>query len=257
MARKNIWMLSVSAGLVVLLLAGIGIYRTSMHRQRMQAQQIRSLQQENKIGILKAAAQAEDNERSRLARELHDGIGGMLSASIMRFSTLANGNGAVAAQPAYHEAMHLLEGMGDEIRKTAHNLMPDILLQQDLPDALRTYCNTVQEGGSMQVNFQAYGVFTELPPDFRLNVYRIVQELLRNAARHAHASRVLEQLMNSAAAFTITVEDNGVGFDPAQGSAGLGLHNLRTRVESLDGQLTIDSAPGKGTSVFIEFNKGQ
>ena len=254
LVRKNIWILSIGGGVLLLLLAALGMYRTTLHKQRLQAEQIKSLEQENKIGILKAAVQGEDNERGRIARELHDGIGGMLSAAMMRFSAMHHDDKLITQVPAYKEAMDILEEMGDEIRKTAHNLMPDVLLKQNLQDAVRSYCNAMQEGGTLQIDFQNYGSFDDLNEDFKLNVYRIVQELLKNVMQHANASHVFVQLLSAENILTVTVEDNGVGFNTNEVKNGLGLLNLRTRVSSLDGNFALESEPGKGTSVFIEFN---
>ncbi len=255
LVRKNIWIISIAGGVLLLLLASLALYRNTLHKQRLQAEQIKWLEQENKIGILKAAVQGEDNERGRIARELHDGIGGMLSAAMMRFSAMHHDDQAITQSPAYKEAMDILEEMGDEIRKTAHNLMPDVLLKQDLAEAVQHYCNTVQEGGGLQIDFQSYGQFGNLSEDFKLNVYRIIQELLKNITQHAQASHALVQLLRNEQLFTVTVEDNGTGFKTDEVKHGLGLNNIRTRVSSLGGDFALESEGGKGTSVFIEFEQ--
>jgi len=253
LTHKNIWTLLIIGSLAMMLLISIAIYRNTHQKQRLQAQQILSLEQENKIAILKAAVQGEDNERTRIARELHDGIGGMLSAAMMRFSGMHHDHKAITQIPAYKEAMDILGEMGDEIRKTAHNLMPEVLLKQPLPEALRAYCGKVQEGGTLQIDFQSYGSFGSLTEDFKLNVYRIIQELLKNVLQHAQASQALVQLMLNDHMLTVTVEDNGTGFDTTATKTGIGLHNLQTRVQSLDGHFTLESQAGEGTTVFIEF----
>jgi two-component system, NarL family, sensor kinase len=250
-AKKNIWMISIGSGVLLLLLVSVGGF---IHKQRLQAERIKLLEQESKIGILKAAVQSEDNERSRLARELHDGIGGMLSAAMMRLSTMHHKNEAITQAPAYREAMDILSEMGDEIRKTSHNLMPEVLLKQNLPEAVRTYCSNVEEGGALQIDFQSFGSFDDLTEKLKLNVYRIVQELLKNITQHAQAQHAFVQLLKNENNLTISIEDDGIGFNTSELRSGIGLHNLQTRVNSLDGNVTIESSPGKGTSVIIEFN---
>jgi signal transduction histidine kinase len=253
LTRKNIWIGSIAGG-IFLLLIGVGsLYRNSRHKQRLQAEQIRSLQHENTIGILKGVVQGEESERSRIARELHDGIGGMLSAAMMRFMTIRHSNEAITQMPAYNEAMAMLNGIGEEIRKTAHNLMPEVLLQQTLPDALRSFCSSMQQE-DRQIDFQSFGSFDELPQDMKLTIYRIVQELLKNIVQHAEATHVLVQLLMHEQVLTITVEDNGKGFDAGAVKTGMGLHNLQARVNSLAGHFTLDSAAGRGTSVYIELD---
>ena len=106
----------------------------------------------------------------------------------------------------------------------------------------------------MQINLQCYGAFDTLREDFKLNVYRIIQELLKNITQHSFASNVLVQLLINKNIMTLTVEDDGNGFDTNEITKGIGLHNLRTRVSSLDGHFTLSSVPGEGTSVFIEFD---
>ncbi len=253
--RNKMWMLSIASVAALFLIISIAVYRNIIHKQRIQAEHIRSLEQENKINTLKAAVQSEDNERSRLAMELHDGIGGMLSAAIMRLSTVHHKNEAISRIPVYQEAMDILGEMAVEIRKAAHNLMPEVLLKQSLPDAVNTHCNFIRESGKLQIDFQCHGSFDNLTDNFKLNVYRIVQELLNNITHHAKATHAFVQLLINENILIITVEDDGIGFNKGEMKSGLGLHNLQTRVSSLDGHFTIDSEPGKGTSVIIQFEK--
>lgn len=245
-ARKNLWMLSIGGSLLLLLLVSGGVYLQAVNRQK-------SLEKENKIGILKAAVAGGDNERTRIARELHDGIGGMLSAAMMRFSSMHHEEPAITRTAAYTDAMNILREMGDEIRKTAHNLMPEVLLKQSLPEAVRIYSNNVQEAGSLKIDFQSYGLFDSLSQGYKLNIYRIIQELIKNVTVHAHADHVLVQLLQNENKLMVSVEDNGSGFDVHEVKGGMGLNNIRTRVSSLDGLFTLESKPGKGTTVIIEF----
>jgi signal transduction histidine kinase len=254
LTQKNLWIIAIGGSIVFLVLILLGIYRNSRHKQSLQAEHIKSLQQENRIGVLKAIVQGEENERSRIARELHDGIGGMLSAAMMRFMTIRHENKEITRNPAYHEVMDLLGEMGDEIRKTAHNLMPEVLMKQSLPDAVRSFCNYVQQDGGLQIDFQCYGAFENISQEFKLNIYRILQELIKNITQHARADNALVQMQIHEQLLTITVEDDGIGFNSGEVKNGLGLHNLQTRILSLDGHYTFESEAGKGTSVYIEFD---
>jgi signal transduction histidine kinase len=246
MARKNMLMLIVGGSVLLLLLVSIGAYLHILNKQR-------ATEKENKISVLKAAIQGGDDERRRIARELHDGIGGMLSAAMMRFSSMRTDKPDVTTTADYSEAMGILNEMGDEIRKTAHNLMPEVLVKQSLPEAIRAYCNSVRVDGALQISFQYIGSFDDISQDCKLNLYRIVQELVKNVIQHAHAKRALVQLMRNEDTLIVCVEDDGQGFDKKEMKTGQGLHNTQTRVNSLDGLLTIESNPGKGTSIFIEF----
>jgi signal transduction histidine kinase/TolA-binding protein len=249
-AQKNTWIAVIVGGVLVLTLLFSGLYR---HKQRIQTVQIKTLRHENTISNLKGMVQGEDNERTRIARDLHDGVGGMLSAAMMRIRSIRHDWPHIAKIPAYIEAMDLLTKMADDIRKTAHNLMPDILLKQNIDDAVNSYCNYMQQDGTLDVDYQSYGTFEDLSEASKLNIYRIVQELLVNITRHAHASEALVQLVRYQNSLTITVEDNGVGFDTTKPRKGIGLSNLQTRVRNMGGQYTLQSSPGMGVSVFIEF----
>lgn len=247
-AQKNVWMISIGGTVLLLVLIAAGVYQQTLNKQR-------ALEKENKIGTLKAAVTGGDNERSRIARELHDGIGGMLSAAMMRFSSMHHEAPAITNTTAYKDAMGILREMGDEIRKTAHNLMPEVLLKQSLPEAVGIFCQNVQEGSTLKIDFQSFGSFDYLSQTYKLNIYRIIQELVKNITIHAHANHALVQLMHNDNKLILSVEDNGVGFDVNETKGGLGLHNIRTRVSSMDGHFILESAPGKGTTVIIEFEQ--
>ena len=253
--NKNIWIITIAGSIVLLAIIVLAIYRNSKQKQRMQEQQIKALQQENTISILKGVVQGEENERGRIARELHDGIGGILSAAMMRLMSIHHDKKEITTLPAYKEAMALLHQMGDEVRKTAHNLMPEVLLKQTLPDAIGAYCSSVQESNKLLVDFRSYGSFDKISQDVKLNIYRIVQELLKNVIQHAAATCALVQIfIHDDQLLTVTVEDNGIGFDENEVRRGIGLHNLQTRVNSMNGHFTIGSEPQKGTTVFIELD---
>jgi signal transduction histidine kinase len=251
LARRNTWTIGTVSGILILMLILGWLYRRSRHKQYILTQQVKSLQQENKIEVLKAMLDGEEQERSRIAKELHDGIGGMLSATLIRFTTVdENETDKISSQK---EVLGLLEEMGDEIRKTAHNLVPGVLMKQTLSEALCSYCNVVQNGSGLQIDFQSHGNFDDMEQDVKLNTYRIIQELLKNIIQHANATYVLVQLIVRDEVLTITVEDNGAGFNQSDVKSGIGLYNLKSRVHILNGSYTIDSGD-KGTSVYIEFD---
>lgn len=249
--QKNIWITGVCAGILILAMLSAVLYRNARTRQQLHEEVVRTLEKEKTIGVLKGMMEGADNERSRIARDLHDGIGGMLSAAMMRIRSIKHEHAAIATVAAYTEGMEMLGSMGDEIRKTAHNLMPDVLLKQPLAETLEGYCNAMQMDNGVAIVFHSFGMLDDLPQNIKLNVYRIVQELVKNVVQHAGATQALVQLVRQAHMLTITVEDNGKGFASGNGN-GMGLNNLRTRVSSMNGVVEIDTAEGKGTSVFIE-----
>lgn len=241
-SRNNIIIGSTAGGLLLLVGGGLAFYRNKRKMERRNAE----------ISRLKAAAAGEEKERARISRELHDGLGGMLTGIKMNLRTLQK----QAAQPdlpqKLEEIMSQLQGMGDEIRKTAHNLMPDILQEHNLQQALQLYCNQLSTD-RQQVSLQFHGTPDLADKSLELVVYRIVQELVQNIVKHAQASLAEIQVIHNKETLCISAEDNGIGFEQEQGN-GLGLQNIRSRVQALNGYCSITSAPGKGTTAFIEID---
>jgi len=118
------------------------------------------------------------------------------------------------------------------------------------------FCERVKKAGSTVINFESWGPARKMPPDFELSIYRIVQELVQNVIKHARAPEAKVQLVFHETQLCVTVEDNGKGMDTrlAGKRDGMGLTTVRERVHSLNGQMDVDSTPGNGTSVYIEFN---
>ncbi|MGH2647449.1 MAG: sensor histidine kinase, partial [Ginsengibacter sp.] len=125
-----------------------------------------------------------------------------------------------------------------------------------LDEALKEYCNSVNITGLIRVKYQSLGMQLRLEQSTEIIIYRIVQELLNNVLKHAAASEAFVQLIRQENRLSVVVEDNGKGFDAnlAGNKDGAGLINVRSRVDYLKGQLDINSEPGKGTLINIEFN---
>ncbi len=231
--------------------------RRKIHAQEIQIQQqkIKELEQEQQIGFAGAVMQGQENERSRLARDLHDGLGGMLSGIKQALFALKE-NPALPdnSSAALGQVTADLDNSIAELRHIARNMMPEALVRFGLKDALEDYCDHLRQGGSLQIHFQAFGLEERLPQETEVVLFRIAQELLNNVVRHADASSVLLQLLRDGQRFSLTVEDNGKGFDTRnmEQVQGIGWVNIRSRVNYLGGALDVRSAPGEGCSVHIE-----
>lgn len=194
---------------------------------------------------------AEEKERSRIARDLHDGVCGTLAAVKMHLS-------AVQAQHTFGEsadfkqALHLLDAVSNEVRKTAHSLMPEVLQKYGLDEALHHYCQNLAPCCSANINYYRAGDPLRFDAGFELATYRITQELMHNAIRHAQASQVLVQL-DLQEDLVLTIEDDGIGFREEQLRPGSGLDNLRQHVNSLGGAICWESQESEGTAVTITF----
>ena len=158
---------------------------------------------------------------------------------------------------AFERGMDMLDSSIKEMRRVAHNMMPEALVKFGLDTALRDFCNDINQSGALQVNYQSIGMEgANVAHTTAITIYRIVQELINNTMKHAAAKTAIVQVSKTSEIITITVEDDGVGFNPVllQQAKGIGWTNIQSRLEYLKGKLDIQAEPGKGTSVHIELN---
>lgn len=214
---------------------------------------ISQLESERQLLASEAVIKGQEEERGRLAKDLHDGLGGLLSG--VKFSLVnMKSNVVLDAESAlvFERSLDMLDNSISELRRVAHNMMPEVLIKFGLKEALKSYCDSIQQSGIFNVDFQSLGTEMRLVSNLEIILYRIVQELLNNASKYAKASTVLVQLAFHENEVSITVEDNGAGFDviKTQHSTGAGWSNIRSRVEYLRG--TVDVSSGNtGTSVHL------
>jgi signal transduction histidine kinase len=202
--------------------------------------------------VLEAMMSGEEKERARLAKELHDGIGGILSATKMHLSILNNENPFPEKATKFADTLGMLDSAFKEIRSIAHNLAPEILWKHGLNKALFLFCERVSNE-RLEVEYYMVGEIPRLQHNYKLIIYRIVQELINNVIKHSQATNAFVQLTHHENFMTITVEDNGIGMEEKE-SNGIGMDNLRSRIETLKGELNISSEKGRGTTFYIEFD---
>ena len=231
--------------------------KKNVHKQRLQQAELNSLQRKMEIERLNATLAGEEMERNRIARELHDGVGGLLSAAKMNLELFDKKTPGVD-KTDLAEGISLLQVAAGEIRKTAHNLMPETLLHEGLAKAVQNYCTSLSGKNSPVIQVQLLGEPGINTPQFEFAVYRIIQELVHNMVRHSKATEGLVEINYlEDSGMSITVEDNGIGLPMQNGNseyAGLGLRNVKQRIKAVDGKLDIRSTPGGGTSFYIEFD---
>lgn len=256
LASKNTWITLILASSILLLMLLSFLWRNHRTRQKLIAERLQNLENNREIDNLRATITGEENERIRIARELHDGIGALISAAKMNLAALGKESYSITNMGIYQSTAQILDEAGAELRVTAHNMMPKALVDGKLIDAINAFCNYTRESKKLQVEVQAYGNFEALSESYQLGIYRIIQELINNIVKHAKASQALVQLMWQDSIMSITVEDNGLGFkhEDNEVNNGIGLQSIRTRVKSMNGTFTIRATPGKGTSAYIEFD---
>lgn len=256
--QKNILNYILIGGAAILLIISILSYRNYRQKQKLQEQRISELETEKQLAATEAVLRGEEQERTRLAKDLHDGLGGLLSGIKYSFQTM-KGNLVMTPenQQAFERSMDMLDSSIKEMRRVAHNMMPEALVKFGLDTALKDFCNDINQSGVLVVNYQSNGIEqAKLDQSTAIAVYRIVQEMINNIIKHAEAKNAIVQLHKTDGEMAITIEDDGKGFDPMvlQQSKGIGWSNIQSRIDFLKGRLDIKSIPDKGTSVLIEFN---
>ncbi len=216
-------------------------------------QQLKEIEQTEKIKYSKALMAGEETERKRLAQDLHDGLGGTLVGLKMNLSGKIEESGAQVLATDLNPIIKQLDHSVSELRRIAHNMMPINLIKFGLETAIRDLCESMISE-HLQISFQAYDIQKHIPEQTQLNIYRIIQELLTNSRKHGRASEVLLQCSQEEHTFLLTMEDNGIGFDTStlDSENGMGFHNIRNRVGYLNGRIDIHSSVGEGTTVNIE-----
>ncbi|MCG2616395.1 sensor histidine kinase [Terrimonas sp. NA20] len=254
--RKNFLnKILLAAGAAVVIISLLA-YRNYKQKQKIQEQRIAELETEKKLAATEAVLKGEEQERTRLAKDLHDGLGGMLSGIKYSFSTM-KGNLIMTPENAraFERSMDMLDSSIAEMRRVAHNMMPEALVKFGLDTALKDFCNDINQSGALKVTYQSIGLENlSIDQTTAITIYRISQELLNNIMKHAAAKTAIVQLSHSEDTISLTVEDDGKGFDISilNGARGIGWTNIQTRVEYLKGKTDIQSAPQKGTSIHIE-----
>ena len=254
--QKNMINYVLIGSAITLLILSILSYRTYTQKQKLQQQRIADLETRQLLTATEAVLKGEEQERSRIAKDLHDGLGGMLSGIKYSFNTM-KGNLIMTPEntQAFERSMDMLDSSIKEMRRVAHNMMPEALVKFGLDTALKDFCNDITNSGALRVSYQSIGVEnTDIDQTVAITIYRIVQELINNTMKHAGAISALVQLSKEENQMSVTVEDDGKGFDTAllNRSAGIGWSSIQNRVEFLKGKLDVHSQPDKGTSVLIE-----
>ncbi|MEE9349591.1 MAG: sensor histidine kinase [Flavobacteriaceae bacterium] len=234
-----------------LLLSSILTWLFFKQRQKRKNQEIVTLKREHQIKTLETLIEGEEKERYRIAKELHDGVNGDLSAIKYKLSSLLEMNNNVI-----NEAITMIDNSCNQVRAISHNLVPPSLENFNLLETVEDYCQKLDDLHTQKITFQHLGDdIVNLSKKEEINSYRIIQELVSNSLKHANATSIDVQLSCRNNSLQITVEDNGIGFDEKLKTGdGIGLSNIQSRVAYLNA--TVDFISNKqGTSYTIEIDK--
>lgn len=256
--EKNLWLTGIVAGALFLIVIIIGLFRNRRHKEHLQKQHILNLEKEKEIHALKAKAEGEEEERTRLARDLHDGVVVQFSAIKMNLSVLPEEHPSLLQTDDFHKIVTNLDQATRDLRKTAHNLMPDTLLESGLSEAVFFFCKDLQQNSRLIIDFQQYVEIPRLRTDVELSLYRIIQELLQNVVKHARATKAIVQLSYNEQLLQVTIEDDGIGFQAAaqlSRQRGIGIKNVYARMSGLSGKVEIENRE-RGSTIYLELDTG-
>lgn len=231
-------------GVIILLGA---LYLRQRAKKQLVQQQVIQLEKEKQLIATQATLEGETTERTRLARDLHDGLGSMLS--VVKFNLPQMKSGVTIEQEdvsRFQKALGMLDQSIQELRRVAHHMMPETLVRFGLKTALTDFAEAIPN-----VDFHYFGNEERIAQKLEIMIYRSIHELVNNAMKHAEASQINVQLVQETSRISFTVQDNGKGFDPENIKDGMGLRNIRQRVETFSGKMNIYSTQ-KGTEINIE-----
>jgi signal transduction histidine kinase len=207
----------------------------------------------------RAIINAEENERKRIAADLHDGVGQMMSAAKMNLSAFESEISFKdeAQKISFENLISLVDESCKEIRSVSHQMMPNALLKSGLASAVKEFLDKI-DNRIIKISLHAEGLQQRLDSNTETVLYRVIQECVNNVIKHSGANKLDISLIKDADGISVTVEDNGHGFDTADKKKfeGIGLKNINSRVTFLKGTVDFDSSPGKGTLVAIHVPAG-
>ncbi len=244
------------AGATVLLIAlafAFVRFRLAVSKRKLAEEATQRLEQEQQLVAVQATLDGEAAERTRLAKDLHDGLGSMLSAVKINLPQV-KGNAVLEAVDVsrFQTALGMLDDSIQELRRVAHHMMPESLLRYGLKISLSDFCDAIPVA-----HFHYFGDEARLPEKLEIMIYRCIHELVNNALKHAESTQINVQLVQEPERISFTVQDDGKGFDEHTVPEGMGLQNIRQRVAAFQGKMEIYSS-GQGTEIHVELElKGQ
>jgi signal transduction histidine kinase len=247
---------NMQLGLLAIILLGTGMaayfyYNRNKLRQEARLQQEIIKQQDI---ASKAIIEAEERERKRIASDLHDGLGQLCSAIKMNLSSIENQVTFIDKESAlsYEKTIAMTDQACRDVRSISHQMMPNILLKTGLTSAVRDFLDKI-DARILQVSLNTFGLQDRLESNIEMVLYRVIQETVNNVIKHSGANKLDIQLSKDDDGITVTIEDNGTGFDvnDKEKFDGIGLKNIASRVGFLKGTVEFDSSPGRGTVVSV------
>ncbi|MDM1377884.1 tetratricopeptide repeat protein [Myroides marinus] len=248
--NKNLRMTILVIALILSLIIAFLIFINYKKQQKLNKQislsheqDLLHIENQRKYEATQAILQGEEQERQRIAQDLHDSMGGML----------ANIRMTISANDSFNKenVIDKLDQTIDEMRRISRNLMPETLKNIGLEIALKELCETMTQK-YFTIQFEAFNLSENIPFKTQIALYRIAQESISNVTKYAQATNVIVQISQNNNVLNLTIEDDGIGFDKSEIVYGLGLKNIQNRVQLINGTVEIASNKGEGTTINVE-----
>ena len=247
MITNNRLIISGVASVSILIMAFLGywFHRNKRKLESQLATERINYQQE----LLRATVLAQEEERKRIAKELHDGIGQQLTALKMRWQSICDELERIREQKneEFNAITSLVDTTSEDVREISHRMMPRTLGEKGLVESVSDMLQALLGKTGLQFDFEYFNTDKRYPEEIEVSAYRVIQELVNNVVKHSKANQVSVQIMENREKLVIIVEDNGIGFDPEHKGSGIGILNMRSRVNALGGELNFDPSPTSGT----------
>ena len=233
--------------LALLLIAGFVLYRSQQTR-KLSDEKIRNLEQQQKLLALDYMLQGQEEERKRIARDLHDGLGGLLSSASLQMQNIQKEIDKLSELSLFNKAEKMIDNACREVRRIAHDMMPSALIDLGLMDAVEDLADKIRIQGNLIVNVKSDFDESVLSDAQSVNLYRIVQEFCNNTIKHAKASEINLTFTKDNQKLLVDLSDNGIGYDRADQNLheGIGLKSMESRTKYLGGEFNDRTVPGKG-----------
>ena len=242
--------------LFIVLIIGVVLYFMQQHKKKIQhkAEMQGTIIQQQELAS-RSIIEAEENERKRIAQDLHDGIGQMMSAVKMNVSSITSKFefNKQADVELVDKTLALIDESCKEIRQVSHNMMPNALLKKGLSSAIKDFIDKIDHP-QLLVKLHTEGLNQRIDQNVETVLYRVIQEVVTNVIKHSNANRLDISMCKDDDGITCSIEDNGNGFDLSkiEMHEGIGLKNIKSRIEYLKGNVEFDSSIGNGTVVTIQ-----
>ena len=234
------------------------IFKNTKRKQKLaeqekalESQKLATVLKEQELTTIDAMIEGQEKERQRIANDLHDDLGGLMTNVKLHFNALKDKD----SPELYSKTNKLIEEAYQKVRSVAHAKNSGVIAKQGLLIAVQNMANKVSVSNKIQIDVVDHGLDDRLENRIELTLFRVIQELITNVIKHAEATEATIHLTNHEDSINIMVEDNGKGFNPSQitkTNKGMGISSIDKRITHIDGSMTIESEKNKGTTVIID-----